>query len=435
MSFYETPANIVRLIKKHVPASSTKILDPAVGEGALLFSLSAFHLNRQVTIVDIDDKRLSGVLLRFPKSQTVNEDFLSWSSRGEKRFDLIVANPPFSGKSHSRVIYEGRKVPIELAFIRRSVELLEENGSLIAIVPDSLINSSSFLVDRKWLFTQGEVRYVYQLPENSFFGIEAAFFLVVFKKAGVGGQLRLRKLEEKGGGEEITVSKVTLEETGFRLDYLYYAEREVYGEVVKSLGNADLSKLGDICDVSRGRKRSNYKSSGLIHTDCFESGFWVRRGKAIDIFNVERWVVAVRRVSRNAHLTFGIVNAEDEEFCTDCLIIVRPDCRSVSPIEILFYLRVMYSNLHGGFYLLKGVGAKFLSVEQIKSLPYYRITSIFREEFSEYCNLLFMMDFEGCKKVEERVFLKLAGGGNVESFYAVGKSKEKDEEEGVVNYY
>jgi hypothetical protein len=36
LHFHKTPYAVVKLLKKHVPSSAKKILDPAVGEGALL---------------------------------------------------------------------------------------------------------------------------------------------------------------------------------------------------------------------------------------------------------------------------------------------------------------------------------------------------------------------------------------------------------------
>lgn len=412
MNYHKTPQHIVKLIKRHVPKNAVHVLEPAVGEGALLEALSPFQFNEHLTLVDVDLKRLQVLDACYGDLSLVNEDFLEWAKKlkGSKSYDLVVTNPPFSARSEEWVWYDQQKLPIEIAFLRNSVELLGEKGTLIAIVPDSFVNSCRFKSQREWLVSQGSIKYAYQLPRKSFSGIEGAFFLLVFKKGEFFPVIKIRSFGSEGQ-LEIKVGDSFFKNQGLRLDFNYYAGKIKYDSLVKPYRGLRALALKDFCSVKRGPIRKAYNSPGVLHSNSYQGGYW--ESYKLERKNDEGLCVAVKRVSRNAHMSFGLFYKKDLPRSTDCIISIDAD--GVCAMSLLFFLRVMFSNHSGESLLLKGVGAKFITVDSIKEIEYMDISKEFDREFSCYLTAYKAMRFDLVESIESIVFMKINNYGSASS--------------------
>lgn len=401
MHYYKTPHAVVRLARRHVPKSACKVLEPAVGEGALLEALYPSQLHQELTLVDIDNRRLDAIKAIYPDLSGINADFVSWSeSRNVPSFDLIITNPPFSGRSENWIQCGDRKAPIEYVFFKRCVEMLEKGGTLIAIVPDTLINSSRLSTERTWIFTKGAVIYSYQLPERIFDKIEGAFYLLVFKKGVHQQHVKLRNLTKK---TDIKLKKSDLIANDYRLDYSFY--RSI--KTLNSFTSHSSYSLGEVSSISRGPIRSNYKLSGIHHSNSFLNGFWRSFTQDID----SSLCVAVQRVSRNAHLSFGLFQIKDITDSTDCVVFIKAQEKEL--LKILFYLRVVMTNEDGRSLLLKGSGAKFIQVNDLKNTPYIDIASAFPSEYERYKSAYNSLDMNCCLEIENSVYSRLIWGDSV----------------------
>lgn len=401
MHYHKTPQAVVRLARRHIPKSACRVLEPAVGEGALLEALYPSQLHQELTLVDIDHRRLDAIKAIYPDLSLINADFVSWSeSRNVPTFDLIITNPPFSGRSENWIRFGDRKAPIEYVFVKRCIEMLEKNGTLIAVVPDTLINSSRLSAERAWIFTQGAVIYSYQLPERIFDKIEGAFYLLVFKKGVRQQHVKLRSLTEK---PEIKLNKSRLVSSNYRLDHSFYKSTKTLSSF--TLHNS--SPLGGLSSISRGPIRSNYKSSGNHHSNSFLHGFWRSFTQKID----SSLCIAVQRVSRNAHLSFGLFQTKDITNSTDCLVFIK--VQESELLRVLFYLRVVMTNEDGKSLLLKGSGAKFIQVNNLKNIPYMDIASTFPTEYEGYKKSYNSLDITRCLEIERSVYSKLVWGNSV----------------------
>jgi hypothetical protein len=401
MHYHKTPQAVVRLARRHIPKSACKVLEPAVGEGALLEALYPSQLHKELTLVDIDHRRLDAIKAIYPDLSLINADFVCWSeNRNVPSFDLIITNPPFSGRSENWIRFGGQKAPIEYVFFKRCVELLEKDGTLVAIVPDTLINSTRLSNERAWVFSQGAITYSYQLPERIFDKIEGAFYLLVFKK---GAQQRNVKLRSLTGQPEIRVSKATLIATDYRLDHSFYRSTEN----LNSFTPKNSTRLGEVCTVGRGPIRSNYNSVGNHHSNSFTEGFW----RSFTTHNGSELCIAVKRVSRNAHLSFGLFQTKDIDKSTDCLVFIKAGNDKVK--KILFYLRVVMTNEDGKSLLLKGSGAKFIQVNDLKTIPYMDIAGLFPTEFEEFTQAYNSLDISLCLDIEKSVYSKLVWGDSI----------------------
>lgn len=414
MHYHKTPQAVVRLARRHIPKLARKVLEPAVGEGALLEALYPPQLNTQLTLVDIDLRRLDAIKAIYPDLSLIHADFVSWSeSFGVPSFDLIITNPPFSGRPENWIRFGGQKAPIEYAFFRRCVELLEKDGTLVAIVPDTLVNSSRLSSERAWIFSQGAITYSYQLPERIFDKIEGAFYLLVFKKGLRQKQVKLRSLT---GQPEIKLSSADLISSDYRLDHSFYRS----SKNLSSFTPKNAWVLGEFCTVGRGPIRSNYKLDGAHHSNSFSEGFWRSYTNKTD----SEICIAVKRVSRNAHLSFGLFRIKDIVKSTDCLVFIKAKDHDL--LKILFYLRVVMTNDDGRSLLLKGSGAKFIKVDDLKNIPYIDIAELFPSEYHDFTQAYNALDAKLCLDIEKTVYSKLLWGNSVTSLRGFKNNTNKN---------
>jgi hypothetical protein len=109
-------------------------------------------------------------------------------------------NPPYGAKksdwSECELSSIGSKVrmhvPKELAFAFRAVERLNDGGRLLAVMPGSMVSSSTLSRFRECLGGAGSFKYVHELPKFTFPGVEGRIYLVVYDKGRSYTDIELR---------------------------------------------------------------------------------------------------------------------------------------------------------------------------------------------------------------------------------------------------
>lgn len=124
LQFYRTPEKAVQWLMDEIYIrDSYKILEPSCGDGALLDGIK-----KKVTDDSLENVRVAAVeydagrceQARKKGYSVVQANFLEMKS--DKRFDLIVMNPPFYGKHY-------------LKHIKKAYEHLANNGEIVSILP------------------------------------------------------------------------------------------------------------------------------------------------------------------------------------------------------------------------------------------------------------------------------------------------------------
>lgn len=123
------------------------ILDPCCGNGnfsiPIIYELAKYHdkkkiLEQILEFNDINEARLDNVRNVFCgfkyNLQITNSDFLT--SSNNKRYDLVVANPPYA-----KLLENGKRASknhnLIKSFIEKALSLLKPNGYLLFITPDN----------------------------------------------------------------------------------------------------------------------------------------------------------------------------------------------------------------------------------------------------------------------------------------------------------
>lgn len=143
-----TPPKLASAMVKALRIKDTdRILEPCVGEGALLRALSEAGLKRD-QISGLDLSPITGMYDHFANVQR-SIDFLQWSRATDQRFDKIIANPPYvaierlqpaeRAAACSVTQFQGVGVKpsgnLWLAFFVASIGLLRPGGGLCFLLP------------------------------------------------------------------------------------------------------------------------------------------------------------------------------------------------------------------------------------------------------------------------------------------------------------
>ncbi|MFA5433405.1 MAG: N-6 DNA methylase [Candidatus Paceibacterota bacterium] len=118
------------------------------------------------------------------------KDTLSKSYNEDSQFDIIMANPPFTGNIDKGDINEGLKLPTtktELLFVERIFNMLKMGGTAAVIVPSGVIQNSgkAFEAIRKMIIEKAELKAVIAVPSGAFkpyAGVSTA--ILIFTKGG-----------------------------------------------------------------------------------------------------------------------------------------------------------------------------------------------------------------------------------------------------------
>lgn len=298
-----------------------------------------------------------------------------------------------------------------MAFFRACLNLLQEKGTLIAIVPDTLINSARFKSEREWYFTQGAFTHVYQLPERSFDNIEASFYLLVFKRHSKQVKTKLINVAKN---TTLTLPHHKILSNDHRLDFSFYQG----AEHLRSIIPEQHIYFSEFCKIHRGPIRDNYKAGTPHHSTSFKNWKWQCFIPNTDLKNL---CIAVKRVSRNAHLSFGLFPVTEISRSTDCIVFIIPPQDMI--LQVLFFLRCILSNEHGGAFLLKGSGAKFIQIQTLLKLPFFDLSEKYPELFLEYVESYNYFDAEKFLSIERKIYNKINWGNKVS---ILGARSKKD---------
>ena len=206
VSFY-TPNGVTRLLAKLLnPQPGCRICDPAIGSGSLAITVASQVLSRNVALYGQESNGSTWTLCkmnmflhsfdgaRVEWGDTLNNPKLL-EGDGLMKFDIVVANPPFSLDKWGQENAEGdgyqrfhRGVPpkskADYAFISHMIETtVEGTGKVGVIVPNGvLFRGGAEGKIRRRLIEENLLEAVIGLPEKLFFGTPIPAAVLLFNK-------------------------------------------------------------------------------------------------------------------------------------------------------------------------------------------------------------------------------------------------------------
>ncbi len=203
--FY-TPQQVSKILAKLVTTGKTKlksVYDPTCGSGSLLLrvakevkEVSNFY-GQELNRTTYNLARMNMILhdVHYRKFDIRQDDTLEHPQHLDKRFEAIVANPPFSAQwsanplhiSDDRFSQYGRLAPAgkaDFAFVQHMVHQLAENGQMAVVVPHGVLfrGAAEGHIRQHLIEDKNYLDAVIGLPTNIFYGTSIPTAILVFKK-------------------------------------------------------------------------------------------------------------------------------------------------------------------------------------------------------------------------------------------------------------
>lgn len=209
--FY-TPAEVVRLcVEICDPEEGMSIYDPTVGSGGMLIQMRDFLQEKGGKASELalygQEKigttwsicKMNMLLHGISHADIRQEDTLREPQHLDennelKRFDRVVANPPFSQNYIKKDLKFDGRFPVmmpekgkkaDLMFVQHMLAVLKYNGRLATVMPHGvLFRGSEEREARKYFIDHGFLEAVIGLPSNLFYGTGIPACLLILNKSG-----------------------------------------------------------------------------------------------------------------------------------------------------------------------------------------------------------------------------------------------------------
>lgn len=182
--FVPTPNELVdlmvsKLFRAHAPTLRTTLLDPGCGEGEFIAGVLRWcEANAspvpQILGVEQHPERAEVARARFAKVPQVEIETADFLRSSDRRFDLIIGNPPYVSLGNlsveERAMYRARyqtargRFDLYMLFFEQSLHLLRSDGRLVFVTPEKFTYVDAARALRGLLVERGveEFHYVHE---------------------------------------------------------------------------------------------------------------------------------------------------------------------------------------------------------------------------------------------------------------------------------
>ncbi|MGP8214239.1 MAG: type I restriction-modification system subunit M [Bacteroidia bacterium] len=203
--FY-TPQEVSKILAKIVTTGKQKIksvYDPTCGSGSLLLRVAkevkevGHFYGQELNRTTYNLARMNMILhnVHYRKFDIKQEDTLERPQHIDKKFEAIVANPPFSAQwsanplhmSDDRFSQYGKLAPAskaDYAFVVHMIHHLADNGTMAIVLPHGVLfrGGAEGHIRRYLIEDRNYLDAVIGLPANIFYGTSIPTCILVFKK-------------------------------------------------------------------------------------------------------------------------------------------------------------------------------------------------------------------------------------------------------------
>jgi len=189
IAYYPTPIEIVQLMISLSNNKNKNVLEAGFGQGAFFDELINNSEHKTLTGIELDTtffNEQNNKIKNLNNTFLYNEDYLN--HKFNSKFDLIIGNPPYITNDNLHPLIKTRikeltgsgEGNIYYAFILKSIELLEENGELIYILPYDFFFNTYAKQLREKMIEEGSFELIIDLGDLNIFK-NAAPETIIFK--------------------------------------------------------------------------------------------------------------------------------------------------------------------------------------------------------------------------------------------------------------
>jgi adenine-specific DNA-methyltransferase len=176
---YMTPYDIIQEALKMIDITKiNSILEPSCGTGQFIEKILEKNKKANIDGIELDKNIYDTIKTKFNKKvNLINTDFLLHDFK-EKKYKLIIGNPPYfeidkKNNTYDNIIQKyddvltGR-INIYTLFIRKAIDLLEDDGILLYVIPTSLLTSKYFENIRNYIIKKCNLLNIKVLNSDNF---------------------------------------------------------------------------------------------------------------------------------------------------------------------------------------------------------------------------------------------------------------------------
>ena len=259
IQLHTTPNSVAKIITEITnEIAPLNVIDICCGTGNILYYLQ--NNIDDLTGIEINEEVASLTTYFMPNLKIVSADTFLYPF--SKSYDLVVGNLPWGPP----VEYNGEKLRLEEAFIRKAFDLCNEKGDIIVVVPYSVLSNYLFQSLRNEFKTN--LKKVIGFPSGLIrhSGIKTA--LLHFNKSGSGivqfGNVKDLNEIEKPLNQIIDL-ELTIESIENRWDPEYYLTNEKIESELSTFETKNLSNLAEIINGGFIKPESLLSSGRYIY--------------------------------------------------------------------------------------------------------------------------------------------------------------------------
>ena len=161
------------------------VLEPSVGTGNFLYAVKGLSSNTTISAFEINETSAKIAKILHPEANINLRSFESEfiDEKGNRKefsqqYDLVIGNPPYG---EHRGLYKGLGEEPKLSkyedyFVKRSLDVLKDEGVLAMVLPSGWLNRKKDLED-------AELLKAFRLPTGAFAGTQIGTDIVILKKS------------------------------------------------------------------------------------------------------------------------------------------------------------------------------------------------------------------------------------------------------------
>ncbi len=263
--FY-TPNEVVKLLIEILePQEETAIYDPTCGSGGMLIEAKNYVQARygDSSSMSFYGQELNGTTWSLCKMNMLFHDIFDAEilqgdtiadpqhiEEGElKRFDMVIANPPFSANYSDITNYKDRfqywmpkKSKADFMFVQHMISVLKDDGRMAVVMPHGvLFRGSEERSMREWLTERGILETIIGLPQGLFYGTGIPASVLIINKKGAGKRTKVQFINaDREYNEGKNQNKLRPEDLA-KISY-YYRSKEVLSGYAELIDREDLEK-------------------------------------------------------------------------------------------------------------------------------------------------------------------------------------------------
>lgn len=189
---YFTPPSIIqknidRIIKKIKNIDIQHVLEPSCGSCEYVNAIDKKYSDINITAIELNKDIYDAInTLMFENNVSlINVDFLKFQT--DMRYDLIIGNPPYFVMNKDSIdkkyksYFDGRP-NIFIIFIIKCLELLNDNGVLSFVLPNSFINCLYYDKLRKFVFENYKIIDIMNCSDDIFLETQQETVVFIIQK-------------------------------------------------------------------------------------------------------------------------------------------------------------------------------------------------------------------------------------------------------------